>query len=180
VLLQFRTFTLPTNRRVPYAVAMASTPLAQLLTEVASINDPKQPYSYAVDGQTIVGTWNIVNARYLDLVGAKVGKIDKSYSITVKFDEKKNKFDFVETKVDSSGGVGIAPDGDVSIGAEKSFFKGKSSSKEFSFTFGDVNKTKAGISPILSYKFETKMIKDPLFDFLKKIGWKPKSGLFNH
>ena len=159
---------------------MSTTPLAQLLTEIPSINDPKQPYSYAVDGQTIVGTWNIVNAKYLDLMGAKVGKIDKDYKITIKFDEKKSRFDFVENMTSSSGGVGIAPDGDVTIGAEKSFFKGKSSSKEFSFTFGDVNKTKDGISPILSYKFETKMIKDPLFDFLKKNGWKVKSGLFNH
>ena len=159
---------------------MASTPLAQVLAEVPSINDPKQPYSYAVDGQSIVGTWNIVNAKYLDLVGAKVGKIDKSYTITVRFDEKKSRFDFVERKTDSSGGVGLTPDGDVSIGAEKSFFTGKSSSKEFSFTFGDVNKTKDGVSPVLSYKFETKMIKDPLFDYLKQNGWKAKSGLFNH
>jgi hypothetical protein len=101
---------------------MASTPLAQLMTEIPSINDPKRPYSYAVDGQTIVGTWNIVNAKYLDLAAAKVGKIDKRYSIRVKFDEKKNRFDFVETR----------------------------------------------------------MINDPLFDFPKKNGWKPKSGLFNH
>jgi hypothetical protein len=36
------------------------------------------------------------------------------------------------------------------------------------------------VSPVLSYKFETKMIKDPLFEFLKKHGWKAKSGLFNH
>jgi hypothetical protein len=159
---------------------MATTPLPQLLTEVPTINDPKQPFSYAVDGDTIVGTWNIVSAKYLDLIGARVGKIDKDYSITVQFNEKRNAFDFVEKRVDSSGSVGIAPDGDLKIGAEKSFFKGKSSSKEFSFTFGDVNKTKDGLSPILSYKFETKMIKDPLFDFLKKNGWKAKSGLFNH
>jgi hypothetical protein len=159
---------------------MATTPLPQLLTEVPALNDPKQPYSYAVDGDTIVGTWNIVGAKYLDLAGAKVGKIDKNYAITVQFNEKKNAFDFVEKRVDSAADVGIAPDGNLKIGGEKSFFKGKSTSKEFSFSFGDVNKTKDGLSPVLSYKFETKMIKDPLFDFLKKHGWKAKSGLFNH
>ena len=67
----------------PYAVPMATTPLTQLLTEVPSINDPKQPYSYAVDGQTIAGMWNIVNAKYLDLIGARVGKIDRDYTITI-------------------------------------------------------------------------------------------------
>jgi len=160
---------------------MSTTPLAQLLTEVPALNDPKQPYTYAVDDDTIVGTWNIVNAKYLDLAGAKVGKIDKNYKITITFDEKKDRFDFVENKVDSSASAGITPDGNLQIGGEKSFLKGKSTQKEFSFSFGDVNKNKDGnISPILSYKFETKMIKDPLFDFLKKNGWKVKSGLFNH
>jgi hypothetical protein len=159
---------------------MTSTPLAQLLTEIPTLNDPKQPYSYAVDGETIVGTWNIVNAKYLDLVGEKVGTIDKNYKITVQFNEQKNAFDFVENRVDSSAHVGVTSDGKLGIGGEKTFFKGKSSSKEFSFTFGNANKTAAGLSPVLSYKFETKMIKDPLFDFLKKQGWKPKSGLFNH
>jgi hypothetical protein len=158
---------------------MATTPLAQLLTEVPTINDPKQPYTYAVDGQTVVGTWNIVSAQYLDLVGANAGHIDQNYKITVTFNEKKDRFDFVETRVNSSSSVGVTPDGQVGIGAEKSFFKGKSSSKEFSFTFGDVNKTKDGVSPVLSYKFETKLIKEPLFDFLKKNGWKPKSSFFN-
>jgi hypothetical protein len=79
---------------------MATTPLAQLLIEVFALNDPKQPYSYAVDGDTIVGSWNIVNAKYLDLIGAKVGKIDKDYTITITFNEKKNAFDFVEHRVD--------------------------------------------------------------------------------
>ena len=158
---------------------MASTPLPQLLTEVPSINDAKEPYAYTVVGDTIVGSWNIVSAKYLDLSG-KVGKIDKDYSITVQFNEKKNAFDFVEKKQSSSASVGVTSDGNLKIGGEKQFFKGKSSSKEFSFSFGNVNKTAAGVSPVLSYKFETKMIKDPLFDFLKKHGWKPKSGLFNH
>ena len=159
---------------------MSTTPLAQLLTEIPALNDPKQPFTYTVEGDKIVGRWNIVSAEYLSLADKQVGKLDKNYTITVKFDEKKSKFDFSETRVDGSAGAGIGDDGDVGIGFQKSFFKGKSTSKEFSFSFGDVNKTKDGVSPVLSYKFETSMIKDPLFNFLKKNGWKPKSGLFNH
>ena len=160
---------------------MSTTPLAQLLTEIPALNDPKQPYTYTVEGNKIVATWNIVSAEYVNLEGAQAGKLDKNYKITVTFNEKKDKFDFVETRVDSSSEFGAAADGGVGFSTEKTFFKGKSTSKEFSFTFGDVNKDKDGtVSPVLSYKFETKMIKDPLFDFLKKNGWKPKSSLFNH
>jgi hypothetical protein len=159
---------------------MTSTPLTQLLTEVPTLNDPKQPFTYAVEGETVVGTWNIVSAEYLDLLGKEAGKIDKDYSITISFDEKRDKFDFTERRVDSSSEVGVTADGGLGFSTEKSFFKGKSTSKEFSFTFGDANKTKDGVSPVLSYKFETKMIKDPLFDFLRQHGWKPKSSLFNH
>jgi hypothetical protein len=159
---------------------MSTTPLAQLLTQIPALNDPKQPYTYAVEGDTIVGTWNIVSAEYLGLAQKQVGKLDKDYAITIRFDEKKDRFDFSEKRVDSQTEVGVLDDGKVGLSTEKSFFKGKSTSKEFSFSFGDANKTKDGISPVLSYKFETKMIKDPLFDFLKKNGWKAKSGLFNH
>jgi hypothetical protein len=158
---------------------MSSTPLAQLLAGVPALNGPQNDFVYTVVGDTVVGTWNIVSAKFVDL-DATAGTIDKDYSITVTFNEKKERFDFSETRHDSSTHVGLDSNGGLSIGGEKEFFKGKSTSKEFSFTFGGANKTAAGVSPVLSYKFETSLIKDPLFGYLKQNGWKAKSGWFNH
>ena len=157
---------------------MATTPLAQLLALVPTLNDPKNPFSYAVDGDTIVGTWNIVNAKYLEWKEA--GTIDENYSVTVTFNEKKGQFDFNEKKQSSTSAVSLGDDGNIHIGGEKSFFSGKSIGKSFSFQSGGVYDNKGKVGATLSYKFETKQIKDPLFDFLKKNGWKLKEGLLAH
>jgi hypothetical protein len=57
---------------------------------------------------------------------------------------------------------------------------GKSTSKEFSFEFGGVNKTEGGVSvnPVAS-SFETSRIKEPLFGFLEQHGWTRKKGFFS-
>jgi hypothetical protein len=169
--------------RGQYAVRMATTPLAQLFTLVPTLNDPKNPFTYAVEGENIVGSWNIVSAKYLEWKQA--GKIDENYRITIKFNEKKNQFDFQEKKQSSTASVGITDDGNIHIGGEKSVFKGKSIGKSFSFQSGGLYSNNAGdnkgtVGPTLSYKFETKQIKQPLFDFLKKNGWKLKEGLLAH
>jgi hypothetical protein len=158
---------------------MASTPLAQLLAGVPALNSPQNDFVYEVIGDTVVGTWNIVSAKYLDL-DATAGTIDKDYSITVSFNEKKDRFDFTERRHGSSSQVGVSPDGNIGIGVQKDFFKGKTTAKEFSFSFGGANKTAAGVSPVLTYTFETSLIKDPLFGYLKDNGWRAKSGWFNH
>jgi hypothetical protein len=157
---------------------MSATPLAQLLTLVPRLNDPKNPFTYAVEGENIVGSWNIVSAKYLEW--KKAGKIDENYRITIKFNEKKNQFDFQEKKQSSEASIGITDDGNIHIGGEKSVFKGKSIGKSFSFQSGGVYDNKGKVGATLSYKFETKQIKQPLFDFLKKNGWKLKEGLLAH
>ncbi|MES2169668.1 MAG: hypothetical protein V4479_02940, partial [Actinomycetota bacterium] len=144
---------------------------------VPSLDDPKNPFSYAVVGDTIVGTWNIVNAKYLEWKQA--GTIDENYQLTVKFDEKKKRFDFDEKKQSASSSAGV-DDGTLHIGGEKSFFSGKSIGKSFSFETGGVYENKGKVAPYLAYTFETKRIKQPLFDLLKKNGWKVKEGLLAH
>lgn len=152
------------------------TPLPQVFAEVPTLNDPDEPYSFAVVGNTITGRWDIVHAKYLDLSGA--GLIDKDYVIVVDFDEAKGTFDFEESKAEREAAVKVE-DGKISFGGEKKFFKGKSIGKELRFEAGGIyNKAKEGISPTLSYEFETKRIKEPLFTFLERHGWKQKKGFF--
>jgi hypothetical protein len=149
------------------------TPLADVLAAVPSINDPGEPFSFAAEGDTIVGTWDIVKAT--SLYPTQVTTIDKDYRITVTFDAAKGTFDFNEVHTETAGSL------DAGGGSfEKSFFSGKGTRKEFSFEFGGVNKTDEGVSMApVTYSFSTKRIKEPLFTFLEQHGWHRKKGLLS-
>ncbi len=150
---------------------MTPTPLADLLAAVQSLDDPNQPFTYTVEGTKIVGRWDIVRAT--SLYPTEVTHIDKKYELTVELDEDKHTYDFDEKKTSSHV---EADGGGLHFGTEG--FKGKSTSKEFSFEFGGVNKTDEGVSmnPV-AYSFETSRIKEPLFAFLEQHGWERKKGL---
>ncbi len=148
------------------------TPLAELLAAVPSLNLPDQPFTYAVDGKHIVGTWDIVKAT--SLYPTEVTHVDKDYRLEVELDEGDHTFDYQdeesETEATLDGG---------GLHMEKSNFWGKTKKKEFSFEFGGVNKTDEGVSvdPVV-YSFDTARIKDPLFGFLEQHGWQRKKGFF--
>ena len=148
-----------------------TTPLPDLLAAVPSLDDPAEPFTYAVEGDSIVGRWDIVRAT--SLYPDRLEHLDKDYSITVELDESKGTYDFTERHSATTGEV----DGD-GASMSRSTFVGKSTKKEFSFSFGGVNKTDEGVSmdPVV-YSFETSRIKEPLFGFLEQHGWKRKKGL---
>jgi hypothetical protein len=148
------------------------TPLAELLAAVPSLNDPKQPFTYAVDGTKVVGTWDIVKAT--SLYPTEVTHVDKDYRLEVELDEGEHRYDYTDHESETRASA----DGD-GVQFQKEFFKGKEKKKEFSFEFGGVNKTEEGVSmaPVV-YSFDTDKIKDPLFSFLGRHGWEPKLGFF--
>ena len=150
-----------------------TTPLAELLAAAPSLNDPKEPFTYAVHGDTIVGSWDIVRAT--TLYPTELESIDKDYEIVVTLDPAKSTFEFNERKTSSGGSISK---GGASF--SKDSFSGKSSSKEFSFSMGGVSKTDDGISikPV-AYTFSTSRIKEPLFMFLEQHGWHRKKGLLS-
>jgi len=149
-----------------------TTPLPELLALVPTLNtDPKQPFVYEVKGNTIVGKWDIVSAK--SLYPKEFKTIDKKFSVTVEFDEKKGTWKSKDrAKNTNSSFTG----GGFSIGGDS--FSGKTSGKGFSFELGGINATKDGLSPVLAWSFDTARIKTPLFDFLEKNGWTKKKGLF--
>jgi hypothetical protein len=151
---------------------VTTTPLADLLAAVPSLNDPGQPFTYAVEGQKIVGTWDIVKAT--SLYPTEVTHVDKAYRLEVELDEDEHSFDYTDHESETRAG---ADGGGLHV--EKEFFKGKTKKKEFSFEFGGVNKTDEGVSmaPVV-YSFDTDKIKDPLFGFLQQHGWQQKKGFF--
>ena len=148
------------------------TSLRDLLAAVPSLNDPQQPFTYAVEGQKIVGTWDIVKAT--SLYPTEVTHIDKSFRVEVELDEDDHTYDYVDRESQTSAGL----DGG-GLHVEKEFFKGKTKKKEFSFELGGINKTEDGVSmnPVV-YSFDTDKIKDPLFGLLEQHGWERKKGFF--
>jgi hypothetical protein len=160
-----------------------TTPLPQLLAAVPTLDDPQEPFAFTVEGDTIVGTWDIVKATTLFPVGLDLEHVDKDYRIEVTFDVEKGTYDFTEHQTSTTGSLGL--DGDRVVGGgEKTFFRGKSTSKSFSFSAGGITKDEDGISAKpLVYSFETSRIKDPLFGFVEQHGWTRKKGflggLFN-
>lgn len=151
---------------------MTATPLADLLGAVPSLNQPGQPFTYAVDGKKIVGTWDIVKAT--SLYPTEITHVDKDYRLEVELDEDEHTFDYTDHESQTEASA----DGD-GLHVEKELFKGKMKKKEFSFEFGGVNKTDDGVSmaPVV-YSFDTDKIKDPLFAFLQQHGWTQKKGFF--
>ena len=148
-----------------------TTPLAELLAQVPTLNDSKQPFTFEVKGTEIVGKWDIVRAK--TLYPKEFKTIDKKYSITVTFDEKKGTYKYKDREKSSNASFGT---GGSSVGT--SGFSGKTSKKEFSFELGGITKTDEGLSPVLAWSFDTSRIKTPLFAFLAANGWKEKKGLF--
>jgi hypothetical protein len=151
---------------------MSSTPLVKLLSEVPSLNDPSEPFTFAVVHETIVGTWNVVGAVDVGPGGAEA--FDRKYSITVTLDEKASRYNYVDT--DWKRDLDISTDGTAS--ASVSGFRGKEASKSVGIDidlFGLIrNRLTRKNSQILVATFDTKRIKAPLFDFLKHNGWKAK------
>ena len=152
-----------------------TTPLAELLALVPSLNDPNEPFTYEVKGDSIVGRWNIVSAK--SLYPTQYKQVDKKFQVTIDFDEKKGTWKPKEKSSNSGGTI----DGDgIKFGGSIGGFSGKSSSKGVSFEFGGVNKKKgedATLAPLV-YSWDTAKIKKPLFDFLEANGWTRKKGLF--
>lgn len=148
-----------------------TTPKAELLAQVATLNDPANPFTYEVVGDTIVGSWDIVSAR--TLYPTEFATIDKKFSVTITLDEGKGTF---KSKDRSSESTSSVSGGGMSFGTKS--FSGQESSKGFSFEFGGASKTKDGVSPVVAYSWDTSKIKDPLFSFLEGHGYKRKKGLF--
>jgi hypothetical protein len=152
-----------------------TTPLAELLALVPSLNDPSQPFTYTVKGSSIIGSWDIVSAK--SLYPKEFKAIDKKFEIRVDLDEKKGTWKPKEKSKESNASA----TGDrLSFGTSSKSFSGKSTDKGVSFEFGGINKKKgedATLAPLV-YSWDTAKIKKPLFDLLEANGWKRKKGLF--
>ena len=112
-----------------------TTPLKDTLALALALNDPTQPFTYEVKGNTIIGKWNIVSAK--SLYPTQYKQVDKKFQVSVDLDEKKGTWKPKEKSSDSGASFN---DGKISIGGSVGGFSGKSMSKGASFEFGGINK----------------------------------------
>ncbi|WP_395638405.1 hypothetical protein [Pseudolysinimonas sp.] len=147
------------------------TPLPELLALVPTLNSPDVPIVYAVEGDTIVARWDVVNAQ--TVYPTEFATVDRDFSVTVTFDEKKGTWRSKDHETQSTTSFG--PGG---IRMEKSFFSGKKVGKEFHLELGGLTRQNGELSPVLAWSFDTARIKKPLFAFLEQHGWTKKRGLF--
>lgn len=147
-----------------------SAPWQQVLANVGALNNAQAPFSYWVDGDAIVGYWDVAKITSLGIASAD--SFDKEYRLVVK-PTADGVVDFTEyhQQTEASAGAGGAS-------MEKSFFKGKSMQKSFGMTISLGGSNKGEPTNVAGYAFDTAAIKDPLLAMLKHFGWEPKRGLF--
>ena len=97
-----------------------TTPLKDLLALVPSLNDPTEPFTYEVKGDSIVARWDIVSAK--SLYPTEYKSVDKKFQVTVDLDEKKGTW---KPKEKSSEGGASFEDGKLSIGGSVGGFSGR-------------------------------------------------------
>jgi hypothetical protein len=147
---------------------------ARIATE---LDPPGQPFRYTCEGNRVVGTWDIADVSYTNLVAG--GTIDKDYAITVTLDEASGTYDFSERKTESETQGGLRSDGTIGFSGQKDLFKGKSVGKQWGGGVSLRATSHGETGHTWSYSFETSRIKQPLFDLLASAGWEPeKKGFF--
>ncbi len=137
----------------------------------AELHPPGQPFRYTCEGNRVIGTWDVADVGYSNLVAG--GTIDVDYAITVTLDEVAGTYEFVERKSDSQTHGGLRSDGSIGFSGQKDLFRGKSIGKQWGGGAA-LRATSHGESGhTWSYSFETSRIKQPLFDLLASAGWQP-------
>ncbi len=144
-------------------------PLSELKSRLMEVNqDGDIPFSVMAQGDKLIASWKIVDAKWIELFG--VGGLKKQYELTLSFNESNNRVSYREKSIDI----------ETEINTERVGFKKQvqwGSRKEFSFGKSWGIKTDGTIGEQYSYKFSTTDIKNPVFDIVNKSGWELKKSL---
>ena len=92
----------------------------------------------------------------------------RQYTFTVALNAN-GKWKEIDTTANKSTGVKMSG-GKIGFGTSSNSFKGKTSQKSFGFGMGHNNQT--GETGLISYKFDTTSVKQPIRDYLSSRGWK--------
>ncbi|MGA5657448.1 hypothetical protein [Rahnella contaminans] len=134
-----------------------------LIQRLLSMNDANEyPFILQKDGNDIVASWNIVDAKWLEFFGA--GGLKKQFELRLIFDDLNKIVKYKEKSSDLEW--------DASIKAFK-FKKSVQYGKRLEFDMGASwgMRQNGTIGKIYGYKFNSTEITDPVFDVIKDCGW---------
>jgi len=135
------------------------------------LNVPGRPWEVTVEGDSIIARWRWMDATFFS--PQEINEEIKAFTfiVTLSDNGKWKELDKTENK---SSGVSVSG-GKIGFGSSSSTFSGKTSQKSFTLGAGKNNQT--GEVGLISFKFDTSSVKQPLRDYLASHGWK-KAGLF--
>lgn len=144
-------------------------PLLELKSRLMELNqDSNIPFSVITQGDKLIASWKIVDAKWIELFG--VGGLKKQYELTLIFNEAKNRVSYREKSIDT----------ETELSTERVGFKKQvqwGGRKEFNFGKSWGIKTDGTIGEQYSYKFSTSDIKNPVFGIINNSGWELKKNL---
>jgi len=137
--------------------------LADLQKKLLALNTPEQPYVVTVQGNQVVATWNMVDAKWLKIFGESGMK--KSYRMTLTLDEATHTANSVDEESEVTWSAGVPT---MSAGFHR--FKGNIiEKKEFGVAYGV--KPDLSVGQLYKFDFDISKIKGPVKQVVADSGW---------
>ena len=130
-----------------------------------ALNRPDQPWYVSVEGDSLVARWKWMDAYFFS--PHEVNDETRNYTFTVNLSDK-GTWKELDTTDNKSKHVSFGPGG-LSLGGSTSTFKGKTNQK--SFTFGAGKDKVTDEVGLISFKFDTTAVKQPIRNYLAANGW---------
>lgn len=133
------------------------------------LNKQDQPWSIVVEENSIIATWKWMDATFFSV--DEISDEEKKYKFIVTLKDN-GKWKETDQSQEKTANINMK-DGKISFGT--SSFVGSSMQKNITIGLGKNKET--GETGIIKFKFDTKIMKEPIRQYLMDCGWK-KAGLF--
>ncbi len=167
----FQQQTQPPDAAPPTWGASYTDKQSVLTQATGALNIPGRPWEVTVEGDSIIARWKWMDATFF--APHEINDETKAFTFIVTLGNN-GKWKELDKSEEKSSGVNVSG-GKIGFGTSSSSFMGKSSKKSFTLGAGKNNET--GEVGLISFKFDTASVKQPVRDYLASHGWK-KAGLF--
>ena len=142
-------------------------PLSQteLIQRLLQLNSSDNPYIVTIEGNQVKGMWNLVDAKWLKIIG--VSGLKEAYEINILLDESQHEVSYKEHSGSISWSAGIP-----TLSFQAKYFSGKT--KQFSKSIAWGVKPSLEVGKLYDYDFSTSKIKEPMLKIVEDAGWKVK------